>query len=160
MSEKTEIYRLNKPLTWKEFLAMPDEYRIAYITALRQKYNVPDRHLCKMMGQQSGGFSQQMQRLRIRSTRKKNVVWDKKGFYAWVNAYRTQKAEPVEDAPICVPYDEETYAQHNIVVDQKEALHPCSGTLCLVGTAQSAWDIIKRILGNKTMKITLSWEAV
>ena len=126
-----EIYRLNEPMTWKEFLAMPDEYRIAYIEALRRKYNVPDKHICKMMGQQSGGFSRQMQRLRIRSTRKNNTIWDKEGFYAWVNGH-AQKAEQVEE----------------------------SCKLCLVGTAKATFDVLKKIIGNKTMKITISWEAV
>lgn len=126
-----EIYRLNEPMTWKEFLAMPDEYRIAYIEALRRKYNVPDKHICKMMGQQSGGFSAQMQRLRIRSARKSNTIWDKEGFYAWVNGH-AQKAEPVEE----------------------------SCKLCFVGTAKATFDVLKKIIGNKTMKITISWEAV
>ena len=135
-----EIYRLNEPMTWKEFLAMPDEYRIAYIEALRRKYNVPDKHICRMMGEQSGSFSLQMQRLRIRSTRKSNTIWDKEGFYAWVNGH-AQKAEQAEES----------------CVDQTEI---AQGTLCLVGTAKAVFDVLKHILGSKSMKITISWEAV
>ena len=129
----TETYRLNEPMSWKEFKAMPDDIKRLYITILRQKFNVPDKHICRMMGQQSGGFSHEMQRLSIPSTRKCNVIWDKDGFYEWVNSNRLK---------------------------QEETIQSCSGTICVVGNAKAVLGAIKGILGGESMKITITWEAV
>lgn len=83
MNGEVKSYRLNEPMTWKEFKAMPDDIKVSYISLLRQKYNVPDRHICKMMGTNACSFSQEMNRLGIPSTRKSSEKWDTDGFYAW-----------------------------------------------------------------------------
>ena len=154
MSGEVKSYRLNEPMNWKGFKAMPDDIKVSYINLLRQKYNAPDRHICTMMGSNVCSFSQEMNRLGIPSTRKSSEKWDKEGFYAWcgmgvdfAKAVTTEieKAEAIEVTPC---------------VDQKEGLYPCSGTLCFVGTAEATLDAVKHILGNETVKITISWEAV
>lgn len=65
MSGEVKSYRLNEPMNWKEFKAMPDDIKVSYISLLRQKYNAPDSHICKMMGTNTCSFSQEMHRLGI-----------------------------------------------------------------------------------------------
>lgn len=45
-----KVYRLNSPMNWDEFNAMPDDLKVSYIKLLRKKYNVPDKEVAAMMG--------------------------------------------------------------------------------------------------------------
>ena len=41
MSGEVKSYRLNKPMTWQEFKAMPHDVQYGYIKLLKSKYSVP-----------------------------------------------------------------------------------------------------------------------
>ena len=47
MNGECKAYRLNDPMGWKEFKAMPDDLKITYIKLLRKEFNVPARILLK-----------------------------------------------------------------------------------------------------------------
>ena len=86
MNGEVKHYRLNDPMGWKEFKAMPDDLRITYINLLRKKFNVPGNHIAKMMGINNCSYSQEISRLGIsegKNCRGKCTKWDKEGFYAW-----------------------------------------------------------------------------
>ena len=42
MSGEVKSYRMNEPMKWKEFKAMPEDLQKAYILAIRSKYRVSD----------------------------------------------------------------------------------------------------------------------
>lgn len=50
MNGDVKSYQMNKPITWAEFKAMPDDIKITYIKSLRNKFNVPDFEIFEMMG--------------------------------------------------------------------------------------------------------------
>lgn len=92
MNGECEIYRLNEPMTWKTFLMMPTEHQITYIQKLRQKYNVPDSRIARMMCVAQGSFSQYVKKLGISpGARYGYTPWDKDGWYLF-----TQGGEALE----------------------------------------------------------------
>lgn len=151
MSGEVKSYRLNKPMNWKEFKSMPDDIKVSYISLLRQKYNAPDSHICKMMGTNVCSFSQEMHRLGIPSTRKQGVKFDKDGFYEWLVP---TKEEPVEEAPI-----PEFKPLEDLSVIRQEPVLPIRGTLDYEGTVEDIFFALNKIV-NGNVRMTISWEAV
>jgi DNA-binding transcriptional regulator YiaG len=56
MSGECKTYRMNDPMTYDEFKALPNDLKVCYIQALRKKYNVPDKTLATAMGVNSHAF--------------------------------------------------------------------------------------------------------
>lgn len=112
MSGECKSYRLNEPMTWKEFLSMPEDIRITYIKLLREKFGCPDGKIGEMMGADKDQISRQMKKLGLNlgKTRKRSN-WDKEGFYAWANG--------VDKLPTPVPAEEPIEEP----VTEKEPVH-------------------------------------
>jgi hypothetical protein len=157
MSGEVKSYRLNKPMSWLEFKAMPNDIQYGYIKLLKEKYHVPNTSIEKMFGLGNGSLASHMKHIGYNVTSLSHGKFDKEGWLAFVNGVPTQKEEPAEEVPIC---DESPANNDTVCEDQKEIIHPCSGTLSFVGTTEATLDAVKHILGNETMKITISWEAV
>jgi hypothetical protein len=85
MSGECKSYRLNEPMTREELLSMPDDLKIVYIQAIRNKYGIPDSHLAKAMGFSQQRFAKLIKRLNIQLGKKLggHRKWDKEGFCAW-----------------------------------------------------------------------------
>ena len=158
MSGECKSYKLNKPMTWKEFKTMPDDIKVSYINLLRQKFNVPDSHICKMMGINVCSFSQEMHRLGIPSTRKSNEKWDTDGFYAWVNGVPVQKEESVEVWSVEADPLSDCFKER--ISDRLKTLFPMSGTLNYEGTVEDIFSVLNDIVGKGNVRMTISWEAV
>lgn len=122
MNGEVKSYKLNDPMSWKEFKAMPDDIKIAYIKALRKRYNVSDTKIAEMMCVSQHTLSNLMVRLGIRSARQSREKWDKDGWYAWVNGVPVEAkeeafevaqeiAEAAETVPESEKCDEEVLEQ-------------------------------------------------
>ena len=85
MNGEVKSYKLNDPMSWAEFKAMPADIKIAYIKALRKRYNVSDTKIAEMFGTCQVNFSSLCRRLGIQSARKSKEAWDEDGWCAWVN---------------------------------------------------------------------------
>ena len=109
MSGECKSYRLNSPMKWKEFKAMPDDIKITYIKLLQQKFNVPFVHIGKMLGCAQNTISGEIIRLGLsegKNCKGRSKKWDKDGFYAWMNGV-DQLPTPVVDEPTEEPVIEE-----------------------------------------------------
>ena len=109
MSGECKSYRLNSPMKWKEFKAMPDDIKITYIKLLQQKFNVPFVHIGKMLGCTNRTISCEIIRLGLsegKNCKGRSKKWDKDGFYAWMNGV-DQLPTPVPEEPTEVPVIEE-----------------------------------------------------
>ena len=95
MNGEVKSYKLNDPMSWAEFKAMPDDIKRTYITALRKKYNVSDTNIAKMLGTDQVNLSSAARKLGIKSTRKSREKWDADGWYAWVNGVPLNTEEEV-----------------------------------------------------------------
>lgn len=107
MSGDVKSYKLNSPMKWQEFKAMPDDLQVSYVKLLRQKFSVPDAKLAEMFGTSKDGISFRFKKLGLNTGKtRKRSNWDKDGFYAWVNGVDLIPA-PVPEEPIEAPIIEE-----------------------------------------------------
>lgn len=86
MNGECKAYRLNEPMKWQEFKAMPDDIKVTYIKLLQQKFNVPFVHIGKMLGVTQKTISAEIIRLGLsegKAAKGRRKKWDKEGFYAW-----------------------------------------------------------------------------
>ncbi len=103
MNGECKSYRLNDPMAWKEFKAMPDDIKCTYIKLLRNKFNVPFNHIGKMLGCCQKTISDEIVRLGLsegRGAKGRSKKWDKEGFYAWWNGVEQIPAPAIEEVAI------------------------------------------------------------
>lgn len=166
MSGEVKSYRLNEPMPWAEFKAMPDDIRVTYIKLIREKYHAPDSHICKMMGTNTCSFSQEMNRLGIPAPRRHGEKWDKEGFYAWCGGVEVPPHQaiagciempPSQTITVKLP---ETLHIGDLSLTRTEAVRPLRGTLDYEGTVEDIFFAVNKIVGNGNIRMTISWEAV
>lgn len=187
MNGEVKSYKLNDPMSWAEFKAMPDDIKRTYITALRKKYNVSDKKIAEMLGVEQTYFSSACRKLGIKSTRKSREKWDADGWYAWVNGVPVKSEneafeiaqEIVEKLKKC---DEEVLEQAE-KCDESERFAcgdfvwfpdgkgmalckngkevqpaiPGWGQMELEGTVEECAKTMAVLLKNNTVKLTVSW---
>lgn len=84
MSGECKTYRMNAPMTWTDFKDMPDDLKVCYIQALREKYNVPDSAIAEMFGVRKPTVCAVFSKLGLaKGAGNGSRNWDKDGFYAW-----------------------------------------------------------------------------
>lgn len=149
MNSEIETYRLNDPLTWQEYKAMPDDIRAIYIKAIRQRYNAPDSQIAKMMGAPQQTFSHEIRRLSISKGKGKQGSWDKEGFFAWRHGVI---------APTSSTEGSEAQQAEIICEKKAEKAIPCAGSMTFSGNADTALETVKAILGGAAVNITVTWE--
>lgn len=99
MSGECKSYRLNEPMSWKEFMSMPDDIKVTYIKLLRQKFNVPDKNLAEMFSINKDYICRTFKKLGLqRNVHTSHPKWDKEGFWAWVNGV-DKLPTPVPEEP-------------------------------------------------------------
>ena len=65
MNGEVKAYKLNDPMTWGEFKAMPDDLKIGYVKSLRERFSVSDAEIGRMMGVSRSSISSETKRLGI-----------------------------------------------------------------------------------------------
>lgn len=183
MNGEVKSYKLNAPMSWAEFKAMPDDIKITYITALHNKFNVSDTKLAEMFGKHQTRVSAEMRRLGVSCGRRgANTVWDKDGWYAWVNGVKMEAKEEAGevsvieeklekcDEEVLEPVEKCEDKDGDVVITPVEGLHfhlekpkevkriiPCRGSMTLKGRADDALETVKRVLGDADMTVTVYW---
>lgn len=179
MNGEVKSYKLNDPMSWAEFKSMPDDIKITYIKALRQRYNVSDTALAGMFGVSQTVVSKEMRRLGIPGYSKgRNTVWDADGWYAWVNGVPVEAeeeavtfthgkcfelvlddfaAEEIEAARAAVSEkcDEEVLEQAE-KCDCTRAI-PGWGQMELEGNVEECAATLQMLLADSRVKLTVSW---
>ena len=132
MSGECKSFRLNEPMAWKEFKAMPDDIKVTYIKLLQQKFNVPFVHIGKMLGCAQNTISGEIIRLGLsegKNCKGRSKKWDKDGFYAWVNGVKKLPTpvpeepteEPViEEVPVITSEEPEVYVEDDLPYEEPE----------------------------------------
>lgn len=168
MNGEIATYRMNDPLTWKEFRAMPDDLCVLYIKSLRERYNVANTQIAEMMGVHKVTFANEIARLGIKNGSHKGKA-DTKGFLAWLhgNPDTTCSAEVVEESTI--KDAEKGFASLEVICDpvpeiktlpvRKATAVPCSGSMTFDGSVDSVIDTLRLILGGASARITVTWDA-
>jgi hypothetical protein len=167
MNGEVKSYRLNEPMSWSEFKAMPDDIKVTYVKLLREKFHCFDSAIAEMMGINKVTFSQEIKRLGISYGTKHggNRKWeDKDAFWAWVSGARI----PVEEAKDETPA-EETVAEEEtpIEVNESEAepvikkkAIPCTGNMVYEGKVEEVMNSVAALLGNAYVHISITWDVL
>lgn len=97
MNGEVKSYRLNEPMSWTEFKAMPDDIQFGYIRLLKDKYSAPNSAIEKMFGIGNGTLVRHMNGIDYEVTSMKKGKFDREGWMAFVNRVPVKKEE--EPAP-------------------------------------------------------------
>lgn len=122
MNGECKSYRLNDPMAWKEFKAMPDDIKCTYINLLRNKFNVPFLYIGKMLGCSQKTISAEIVRLGLSEGKAAKGIskkWDKEGFYAWWHGVDKLPAPVVQEVEIT---QEEEYVEEDLPFEEPETV--------------------------------------
>lgn len=183
MNGEVKSYKLNDPMSWAEFKAMPDDIKITYITALRKKYNVSDTKIAAMLGVNQHSLTDMTARLGIRSGRAGRAKWDEDGWYAWVNGVKLEAKEEAEEVPVIEEKlekcDEEVLEEAEkcdvaensagsgfvfrfdkegvTIAKEVQPAIPGWGQMELEGTVAECAKTLRMLLADSRVKLTVSW---
>lgn len=108
MNGEVKSFRMNEPMLWAEFKAMPNDLKVVYIKALRERYEVPDKEIFKMMGVPRSTGQLMLANIGCTVGHRGPTCWDKKGWDKWIHGIK--EPQPVEDqtdeeieSPACDP---------------------------------------------------------
>ena len=156
MNGELKTYRLNDPMTWAEFKALPDDIKVMYIKVIRERFDPPDNYLAKMLGVHPSTVMDMLNRLGMSHSKKtKSHDWDKEGFMAWATGEKAVEA-PAEEVAEAV---EEPKNAKNVVceVTKKKAV-PVMGSMKFEGRTEEILDSLYAILGGAEVTINVYWE--
>ena len=179
MNGEVKSYKVNDPMSWAEFKAMPDDIKITYITALRKRFNVSDVKIAEMMGVSQVTFSKEVRKLGIKSTRKSRETWDVDGWYAWVNGVPVEAEEKVTvfTQGNCFEFQVDD-VDGEVIKDAREAVSekcdeevleqaekcdavvhivPDSGKVTMTGKAAECLETLVGLLGYTDVYMTVIW---
>ncbi len=171
MNGEVRSYRLNEPMSWQEFKAMPDDIKVTYIKLLREKYGVSDTNIGKMMGVSQTPMQREVARLGISLGKGKfQRKFDKEGWLAWCNGVPTTAVETEEVIyePVAEPVEEvveETIEEPFIVEikeDHKEIRKaiPTKGNMVFEGKVEEVMNSVNALLGGAYVHISITWDVL
>lgn len=166
MNGEVKSYRLNEPMSWKEFKEMPDDIKVTYIKLLRERFNCFDSAIADIMGINKISFSQEIKRLGLGHGTKHggNRAWNQKeAFYAWASGVptvieeETPVEEPEEEICECI----ETVPDPVAVEEAKsKRAVPSSGTMTFEGSTESILETLTVLLGGANVHISVTWDVL
>lgn len=165
MSGECKSYRLNEPMNYREFKAMPDDLKVTYIKLLREKYGVPDCKIADMMGLNKVTFSQEIKRIGLGHGEKHGGYkkWDTDGFYAWCNGSSVTKQEeeiPVVEEPVAEEVTEEVPVETPVQTPVETYAIPHHGNMTFNGRTEDILKTVGCLLRNADVRIHITWELV
>ena len=166
MNGEVKSYRLNEPMPWKEFKAMPDDIKITYVKLLREKFNCFDSAIAEMMGINKVSFSQEIKRLGLGCGTKHggNRKWEEKeAFYAWVHGVPSVAIDEIEkeyeaedteqDVPVYIATKEQLEETGNKLI-------PTTGNMVFEGKVEEVLKTISVLLGGANVHISVTWDVL
>lgn len=176
MNGEVKSYRLNEPMTWKEFKAMPDDIKVTYIKLLRERFNCFDSAIAEMMGVSKVTLSTEIKRIGLGHGTKHggHRAWDEKeAFYAWCSGVSVKLdavGESNEEQPVVeevavetpveeIPFMPVTKDFFEEIVLEKKAI-PESGTMVFEGKVEKILKSIGNLLGGANVHISVTWDVL
>ena len=175
MSGECKSYRLNEPMNWDEFRAMPVDIQVIYIRMIREKFHCSDSAIARMMGISQNAFSTHCRKYLPKISPGRgtgNQKYDKEGFLAWCHgvpvAEKTFAEEVVALEEELLTLQEEPAVeevQEQAVPEPKEDTAdnwaiPKAGNMIFEGLAQDVLKTVAVLLGGANVRINLTWTMV
>ena len=154
MNGEVAVYRLNEPMSWKEFKAMPDEHKETYIKIIRNKWNPPDSRIAEMFGISKFMMSNEMVRLGLNRGKASYSGWDEEGFLRWAHGV---PAEAVEET---VEEVEEVEEFVETPAPQIASCLPGRGELNFEGNVDEIANTIRVLLGGAKVRLSVCWNVL
>lgn len=163
MNGEVKSYNINNPMKWEEFKALPDDIKIIYVKAIREKFDVSDCEIFRMLNVPQATASKYIKKLglgRGRNSYPKNP--DLEGFRKW--AYKNADPvcaaieEPVE-AVFEVPVEVEIEAEEPVpMFEEKKPIIPSVGTMRFEGNVLDILESVAKLLGGVNASVKISWD--
>ena len=159
MNGEVKSYNINEPMKWAEFKALPDDIKIVYIKALREKFGVSDTIIAEeMLGITRRYVSLEVSRLGIGLGHGKRQTFDKAG---WMNWLYKGSEETHENAPesVCEVTHEITQAsEENSTEATSKTIIPCDGAMNFRGNANEILNTLSVLFGGANVYLRVAWE--
>ena len=163
MSGEVKSYRLNEPMTWAEFLEMPEDLQFDYIFAIRLKYGASDSQIFKMLGVEQRKGAYEFAKLKIaRGRNAERLKFNKDAWEKWLAGIK----EPCEafdnsvNERILAEVEEPAADAVPVVATlptSKRRIYPMRGHMTLRGNAEEIAQVIVEMLGAENMTVDFSW---
>lgn len=167
MNGEVVSYKLNEPMTWAEFKALPDDIKKTYIKLLREKFDVPDSRIAAMLKIDRHYFYDKTAELglSIGEHRGRSRPWDEAGWNTFINKAAPVPVEiaaeiPVEDEP-----EEETpvvaiRAEKPKAVACSFGEIPEAGSLTFTGNVADILKTVGLVLSGGNVHMEINWTRV
>lgn len=177
-SEPEPIDILDKPMNFDKFVTLTDEQKKEYIERLRQKFDVHNKAVAKMLGVSDAYVGTISRKLDIGYGRPPRChrSWDEDGWNKWLAGDEVIEAQ--NDIPELTESEKEKI--NNYVQDLQELsaevvantntphidtarpvlIVPMSGTMTFEGNADDILTTLATILSGTRNKITVTWESI
>lgn len=142
---KMATYNLNKPMTWEEFKAMPEDLKAEYLSKLRAKYNASGCALSEMLGVHGTTFNAFIRGTALEDPTKHRRMTEEQST-AWKRFLQGEdpKSTPVEEVAAEEPVVDETPAP--VVDDTARIAAPMTEeTLVSLSLNGSAKEIMQKL---------------
>lgn len=180
MSGECRSYRMNSPMKWQEFKAMPKDLQIAYIKAIKEKYDPPIVAIAKMMGCERANLSRYLTSLGFEKGERGHHPWDKMGFAEWCfGVPKTEENQSVpeevkEEIPVEVAEVVEEVLSTSLLPNdvlekfcetvEKEEKNVCaipeSGSLTFTGNPVTILNTLGNLLSYRNVTLSVNWNVV
>lgn len=165
MNGEVKSYRLNEPMSWKEFNKLPDDIKAMYIKSIREKYDIPDKYLAEVMGVASATFCKKMKCLGCTIGVRiglKGDAWKESeqgiAFYKWWRKEKMAENTPkIDDAIEVNSETDNIYAIGTIAPDLPKYAMPKSGSLHFECSADDVINVVHEILQNNKVSLNIQW---
>lgn len=177
MNGEVNSYRLNEPMKWKEFIAMPEDIQRDYINLIRKRFDAPNAALANMFGVHYSHAGRHLKQIGCEETTKRGKrPWDKMGFAEWCYGIPVEKTE--ESKAEEIPVVEETPVEKTAPVVKEEPVAPVeakedstcakevimavpeSGSMTFEGDASQIMNTLVNLFGNTRVLFSVKWDVL
>lgn len=162
MNGPVEEFNLNKPMSWEEFKALPDDLKITYIKKLREKFSIPNTAIAEMFGIHSATLCGYLKCLGLGVGKSAGATmrnWDKDGFAKWCG-------KETEGVKTDCNWDKDAFAKlcagegDNTPCCETNILVPKTGELNFEGDLDDILRTVRLVLRGGNVKLNVKWETV
>jgi hypothetical protein len=159
MSSETKTYKMNEPISWAEFKAMPEDLQRQYLTNLRERYNVSFTKIGEMFGVSKFLINTTARSLGIGQGGSGGIKgFDCKGWEAFIHSNAAEIPAPDETDTAEANNTADTPKNEPVAVNEFKAAIPLYGSMSFTGNATEALKTTIAILGGAAVDITISWQ--
>ena len=165
MNGECKTYQINRPMTYREFKAMPNDLQITYVKQLRETFGATDVKIAEMLGTAKSTLCSRFEKLGLgRGTNCKRLSFNEVAWEEWLEgrAVTPTVEEPETLDAVCEEKEtiEQCYESESTTCcseDHVPETIPFSGSMSFEGKATDVLRVIARLLGDERFAINVSW---